>query len=298
MLPGIMRGKWSGRRGSNPRHSAWEADTLPTELLPLGRTPFYRAPAPATTPHADSEISRAWCPRASMVANWGLRAALGCLRFFPPGRRLVVRRTAQDVAQRVTTRVVAPGTVAVADATGPHRWRWRACRHVDVDRCRSPDRLRCWALRCLKATDRRLDDRRPIRVGRSEATKRPCRRLHVVATADRLEDPTGKPGRVTVGNPGFEHGYSSWPEVGDTVPVVDACRWRGVGNHCQQADKLGIGRAFRLRFRCHHALVEGEATMRERDLLGGEERLELGPQHMSLDGQVKPPCVAPVRASI
>src|ERR1035437_8410931 len=29
-------GKWSGRRDSNPRHSAWEADTLPTELLPLG----------------------------------------------------------------------------------------------------------------------------------------------------------------------------------------------------------------------------------------------------------------------
>src|SRR5687767_5968523 len=29
--------KWSGRRGSNPRHSAWEADTLPTELLPLSR---------------------------------------------------------------------------------------------------------------------------------------------------------------------------------------------------------------------------------------------------------------------
>ena len=25
---------WSGRRDSNPRHSAWEADTLPTELLP------------------------------------------------------------------------------------------------------------------------------------------------------------------------------------------------------------------------------------------------------------------------
>ena len=30
------RGKWSGRRDSNPRHSAWEADTLPAELLPLG----------------------------------------------------------------------------------------------------------------------------------------------------------------------------------------------------------------------------------------------------------------------
>ena len=33
-------GMWSGRRDSNPRHSAWEADTLPAELLPLGRTPF------------------------------------------------------------------------------------------------------------------------------------------------------------------------------------------------------------------------------------------------------------------
>ena len=27
-------GKWSGRRGSNSRHSAWKADALPTELLP------------------------------------------------------------------------------------------------------------------------------------------------------------------------------------------------------------------------------------------------------------------------
>ena len=27
-------GKWSGRRVSNPRHSAWKADALPTELLP------------------------------------------------------------------------------------------------------------------------------------------------------------------------------------------------------------------------------------------------------------------------
>jgi hypothetical protein len=35
---------WSGRRGSNPRHSAWEADTLPIELLPLGsRTSYSRS---------------------------------------------------------------------------------------------------------------------------------------------------------------------------------------------------------------------------------------------------------------
>ncbi len=25
---------WSGKRGSNPRHSAWKADALPTELFP------------------------------------------------------------------------------------------------------------------------------------------------------------------------------------------------------------------------------------------------------------------------
>jgi hypothetical protein len=31
---------WSGRRDSNPRHLAWEASTLPTELLPLGARPI------------------------------------------------------------------------------------------------------------------------------------------------------------------------------------------------------------------------------------------------------------------
>ncbi len=35
--PEIKRGSWSGRRDSNPRHLAWEASTLPTELLPLAR---------------------------------------------------------------------------------------------------------------------------------------------------------------------------------------------------------------------------------------------------------------------
>ena len=29
-----VRGEWSGRRGSNPRHAAWKAAALPTELLP------------------------------------------------------------------------------------------------------------------------------------------------------------------------------------------------------------------------------------------------------------------------
>src|SRR5215471_16546679 len=27
---------WSGQRGSNPRHPAWEADALPAELCPRG----------------------------------------------------------------------------------------------------------------------------------------------------------------------------------------------------------------------------------------------------------------------
>ena len=31
----------SGRRGSNPRPSAWKADALPTELLPLKKSPTY-----------------------------------------------------------------------------------------------------------------------------------------------------------------------------------------------------------------------------------------------------------------
>jgi hypothetical protein len=31
---------WSGRRGSNPRHSAWKADALPTELLPPETEPM------------------------------------------------------------------------------------------------------------------------------------------------------------------------------------------------------------------------------------------------------------------
>ena len=35
---------WSGKRDSNPRHSAWEADALPTELLPQLYNLFYTSP--------------------------------------------------------------------------------------------------------------------------------------------------------------------------------------------------------------------------------------------------------------
>src|SRR5258706_10761734 len=33
-LRGLASATWSGRRGSNPRPTAWKAVTLPTELLP------------------------------------------------------------------------------------------------------------------------------------------------------------------------------------------------------------------------------------------------------------------------
>ena len=36
--PELHRLESSGRRGSNSRHSAWKADALPTELLPLARS--------------------------------------------------------------------------------------------------------------------------------------------------------------------------------------------------------------------------------------------------------------------
>ena len=50
----------SGRRGSNPRHSAWKAEALPTELLPLWRLP------------ADSGAGRPpwWVPRGPVTALW------------------------------------------------------------------------------------------------------------------------------------------------------------------------------------------------------------------------------------
>ena len=37
-LPGFATSAWSGRRGLNPRPSAWRADALPTELRPPGAT--------------------------------------------------------------------------------------------------------------------------------------------------------------------------------------------------------------------------------------------------------------------
>jgi hypothetical protein len=49
---------WSGRRGSNPRHSAWKADALPTELLP-----------PTVTLTGSALLDRSLLPDASGAAD-------------------------------------------------------------------------------------------------------------------------------------------------------------------------------------------------------------------------------------
>jgi hypothetical protein len=58
---------WSGRRDSNPRHSAWEADTLPAELLPLG----------AERVIADRARGADRCPTQSDTLHDGVEYALG-----------------------------------------------------------------------------------------------------------------------------------------------------------------------------------------------------------------------------
>ena len=52
---------WSGRRGSNSRHSAWKAEALPTELLPL-INPFIGLPSwgPAFTQIIAARENEQW----------------------------------------------------------------------------------------------------------------------------------------------------------------------------------------------------------------------------------------------
>ena len=48
----LLAGKWSGRRGSNPRRSAWEADILPLNYSRNQLVPFY----PSGTGLVDSDF--------------------------------------------------------------------------------------------------------------------------------------------------------------------------------------------------------------------------------------------------
>jgi hypothetical protein len=56
-IPDENPGGWSGRRDSNPRHSAWKADAPPTELLPH-----------ATIRHPPVERSKPMAVRADNIA--------------------------------------------------------------------------------------------------------------------------------------------------------------------------------------------------------------------------------------
>ncbi len=83
------KGDWSGRRDSNPRHSAWEADTLPTELLPLesARTPLQTTTASSHPQSFDSSTARFCRARWWASSRRALREFLGDVgRHHPAGR--------------------------------------------------------------------------------------------------------------------------------------------------------------------------------------------------------------------
>jgi hypothetical protein len=129
---------WSGRRDSNPRHSAWEADTLPAELLPLGSrstgasawrpSAFYWRPRRGTTlgERADSWAllpgSCATSPRGARlsvargflnVTIHGVACSVG-----PPHRSL--RGHVIDIARLVGGDPIL-GPIGPRDATATHR---------------------------------------------------------------------------------------------------------------------------------------------------------------------------------
>src|SRR5690606_38688551 len=67
---------WSGRRDSNPRHSAWEADALPAELLPHARSVLtFRRDQDA--PRTDSASASPWVadPARVVVGRAGFEPA-------------------------------------------------------------------------------------------------------------------------------------------------------------------------------------------------------------------------------
>ena len=98
---------WSGRRGSNPRPSAWKADALPTELLPHKKSgesrirtyegvsqQIYSLPQLATlvSPHLVQSSKQLWSrwrdsnPRpadykSAALANWATSAIIQELSF-------------------------------------------------------------------------------------------------------------------------------------------------------------------------------------------------------------------------
>ena len=84
---GTMEPK-SGRRDSNPRHQAWKASALPTELLP--RTPMLPAiltSGPAVVGEG-FEPSKACADRFTVCSRWPLEYPTGALSDVPLRARL------------------------------------------------------------------------------------------------------------------------------------------------------------------------------------------------------------------
>ena len=66
---GRDRGKWSGKRDSNPRPSAWKADALAAELFPLMKTV---AKAGKMVVGEGFEPSKAYAGRFTVCSLWPL----------------------------------------------------------------------------------------------------------------------------------------------------------------------------------------------------------------------------------
>ena len=107
----------SGKRDSNPRHSAWKADALPTELFPRrrrsqGRRGFCHASVAGT---GTSELAPQRGLGRSGTRSSRERFLSACSRRAPEGQPVRPRRVGQ----------FAPGGSAGALRTFPERRGWR-----------------------------------------------------------------------------------------------------------------------------------------------------------------------------
>jgi hypothetical protein len=92
-LRALYKAGWSGRRESNPRHSAWEADVLPLNYsrfsLPLvfyqNRLIVSRRPKPEYRLQVDSLLTRRGRPTQSADLVWPETGLLGIVSGFSMG---------------------------------------------------------------------------------------------------------------------------------------------------------------------------------------------------------------------
>src|SRR5512141_134622 len=80
--PAGRGGGWSGKRGSNPRHSAWKADALPTELFPRWN-PENRVQRTGAERRIRTSVTRCVADLQSAAINHSAISA--CLSVAPPG---------------------------------------------------------------------------------------------------------------------------------------------------------------------------------------------------------------------